>query len=265
VLRTQNAVFSPIMRVHQMHGIPRFPYNFCGGEQGGGGGAFNGAGYSSQEHCTAFHQALDLRYHFIPYVYSLAHQARKYLRPIAVPAVFNYPGWSLHDRDNEHDDWNCGVRSDGGYDPSCHNSSWSSYMFGSQILTADLIVPGGKKFDQRPFDNMTVAAIPPGMWYRLNTSTAVQGNRLVRETVNVTTFPVYVRAGSVLPLNKERVQYSEAQGGTLLVQVYSGADGSFELFEDDGASLDYKGEAAVGINPIVALGKKRLKMIGDLV
>ena len=81
----------------------------------------------------------------------------------------------------------------------------------------------------------------------------------------MTTFPVYVRAGSVLPLNKERVQYSEAQGGTLLVQVYGGADGSFELFEDDGASLDYKGEAAVGINPIVTLGKKRLKMIGDLV
>ena len=46
--------------VHQMHGVPRFPYLWCNGARGGHGA-------SGPEHCLAFRQALDLRYHFIPY------------------------------------------------------------------------------------------------------------------------------------------------------------------------------------------------------
>ena len=246
VRQYQNAVFSPLMRVHQMHGTPRFPYNYCNGKAGSGGGSFNGAGnHSGPEHCVAFHQALRLRYSFIPYVYSLAHHARKYLRPIAVPAVFEFPELRSSPQARS-DEWSCAVRSNGGYDTSCRNSSWHSYMFGSQILVSDVIIPGGKKVDQRPFDNVSVVDLPPGTWYRLGSSQTVHGNRTIRELINVTTHPVFVRQGSVLPLNKQHVQYSEEQGGTLEVQVYAGADGSFELFEDDGATLDYQtSEASV--------------------
>ena len=87
---------------------------------------------------------------------------------------------------------------------------------------------------------------------------------------------MYVRPGAILTLNKEKVQHSGAQGGALEVQVrtlnltsnhaalpqpskrdsqlrdgrrqvYTGADGMFTLFEDDGETLDYKkpGGAAV--------------------
>ena len=51
---------------------------------------------------------------------------------------------------------------------------------------------------------------------------------------------MYVREGAVLTLNKEKVQWSEAQGDKLEVHVYGGADGTFTMFEDDGSTLDYR-------------------------
>eukprot|EP00911_Craspedida_sp_UC1_P001063 UC1_evm1s799 len=75
VRQYQNAVFLPIMRVHQMHGTPRFPF-LWGGSQ----------------HQTAFREALEMRYHFLPHLYSLAHEAHTKLRPIARPASFEFPG-----------------------------------------------------------------------------------------------------------------------------------------------------------------------------
>jgi alpha-glucosidase len=69
VRQYQNAVFMPIMRVHQMHGTPRFPFLW--------GGA---------EHHAAFRDALNMRYAFLPFLYSLAHHAHQYGRPIGHPA-----------------------------------------------------------------------------------------------------------------------------------------------------------------------------------
>mmetsp|Transcript_28013 Transcript_28013/g.83713 ORF Transcript_28013/g.83713 Transcript_28013/m.83713 type:complete len:315 (-) Transcript_28013:13-957(-) len=73
VRQYQNAVFLPIMRVHQMHGTPRFPF-LWGGE----------------EHQVAFREALNTRYHFLPYLYSLAHRAHRTNLPIIAPASYEY-------------------------------------------------------------------------------------------------------------------------------------------------------------------------------
>jgi alpha-glucosidase len=217
VRQYQNAVFSPIMRVHQMHGVPRFPYLWCDGARGG-----NHA--SGPEHCDAFRGALDLRYHFIPYVYSLAHSAHREGKPIARPALFEFPGWT-HPAPADSDVW----------------GTWHTYMFGSHIVTADL----GFKDGAAKTENSSTVALPPGQWYKLNSTTTVKGDAVYTESnLAITDFPVYVREGAVLTLNQAKVQWSEAQGGALEVQVYGGADGSFTMYEDDGATLDYKTSAA---------------------
>ena len=215
----QNAVFSPIMRVHQMHGVPRFPYLWCDGARGDSS--------STPEHCMAFRQALDMRYQFIPYVYSLAHIARDELRPIARPALFEFPGWTHPATDNQ-DVW----------------GTWSTYMFGSHIVTADL---GFRDGAAKQGVNSSSVALPPGTWFKLNSSSTVKGDAVITEdNLALAEFPVYVRPGAILTLNQEKVQWSNAQGGALEVQVYGGADGTFTLYEDDGATLDYKkGGAAV--------------------
>ena len=50
---------------------------------------------------------------------------------------------------------------------------------------------------------------------------------------------VYIREGAILPLQAATIQYSDLIGGLLQVQVYAGADGAFEMVEDDGMTLDY--------------------------
>eukprot|EP01052_Picozoa_sp_SAG31_P006486 SAG31_NODE_299_length_18114_cov_3.533777_5_plen_186_part_00 len=110
-------------------------------------------------------------------------------------------------------------------------------MFGSHIVTADL----GFKDGAAKTANSSTVALPPGEWFKFNTTTTVKGDTVYTESnLAITDFPVYVREGAVLTLNKEKVQWSEAQGDKLEVQVYGGADGTFTMFEDDGSTLDYK-------------------------
>jgi len=76
VRQYQNAIFSPLMRVHgwTRAGPPKFPFNY-------GGAA----------HRAAFRAALELRYHFLPHLYSLAHRAYRE----GVPRSPTTPsGWS---------------------------------------------------------------------------------------------------------------------------------------------------------------------------
>ncbi len=63
-----------------------------------------------------------MRYHFIPYVYSLAHIAHEELRPIARPAIFEFPEWKSSDPEDE-DVW----------------GTWHTYMFGSHIVTGECL------------------------------------------------------------------------------------------------------------------------------
>jgi alpha-glucosidase/alpha-D-xyloside xylohydrolase len=52
--------------------------------------------------------------------------------------------------------------------------------------------------------------------------------------------PLYVRAGAILPLDPVRQYSSEPTDEPTIVRVYSGRDGEFRWYEDDGASLDYQ-------------------------
>lgn len=202
VRQYQNAVFLPIMRTHAMHGVPRFPYYW--------GGA---------EHQAAFRGALQLRYAFIPHIYSLAHFLRATGQPMALPASYIFP-------------------NDPTFPPSVGDAT---YMFSDVLLPADVSTSNG----QDPNENTTHVNIPPGLWYTFNSTQAMTGPQvgLTYTHVPLTQLMLFVRAGAILCLNKAVVQYTDALGGDLVIQVYRGRDGAFTLVEDDGASLDYQQDA----------------------
>ena len=57
--------------------------------------------------------------------------------------------------------------------------------------------------------------------------------------------PLYVRAGSIVPVGPEIQYTAQDTKGDLTLLVFTGADGSFDLYEDDGVSYGYeKGEFA---------------------
>ena len=163
----QTAVTFPIMRVHQMHGVPRFPFLWCGDHAAGGG---------TPEHCTAFRDALNLRYALLPYLYSLAHAQYRTGRPMAHPASYAYPTWADGDQ---------------------------TYMLGGDLLPAD--VDTSKVSSNDGAENMARSRLPPGRWYAFNATKAVDGNQtLVQTDVALTDNVIFVRPGAIIPLQQVR-------------------------------------------------------------
>jgi alpha-D-xyloside xylohydrolase len=72
------------------------------------------------------------------------------------------------------------------------------------------------------------------------TGTSQDGGRRIDAPAPYEALPVYVKAGSIVPMGPE-VQYTaEKPADPLTVWVYTGQDASFELYEDDGVSYEYE-------------------------
>lgn len=219
VRQYQNSVLLPIMRVHAMHGVPRFPFLWCGSHSVGPGG--------TPEHCDAFRQALNTRYALIPFLYSLAHRAHTEQLPIAHPASFEFP-----------EEPSSAVKR-GPTKPE-------QYMVGGVLLPSRNAAISADDTDVD--ENTTITHLPKGGWWKFNFNSTgpaelVDGGRTLVEQVTLAEFPIYVRQGALIPMNSERVDHTGQLGGGLLLHIYSGASGSFTLVEDDGVTEAYKAEA----------------------
>ena len=205
VRQYQNAATLPFMRVHKMHGVPRMPWLW---------------GNSSHE--AAFRAALDLRYQLIPYIYSLAHRAHRTGIPIARPASHAFPAAMLV------------AKAKSGAEP---------YLLGDSIIPCDW-----DRIEKIGNDaNVASVSLPVGndekaplAWYRFGTSKATlgTGNALTMSGLLLKEMPIYVREGSVLPLQhaSDKVQMTSELGNQLDVHIYGGRDASFTMVEDDGAT-----------------------------
>ena len=213
VRQYQSAVFTPIMRCHMMKGTPRFPW-FWGGDA----------------HQIAFQKALEMRYRFLPFLYSLAHAAYRTGKPISHPATFAYPG-------------ECAVPTS----LRCVEAT-KTYMVGGVLVPSDLLGLAHTSIRPPPLENVSRAVLPESSvgWYRWNTSATVKGGQTVKETLKLSEMAVFVAAGAILPLqaNASHVQRTALLGGLLEVQIYGGADGQFVMVEDDGISYDYQHKGA---------------------
>jgi len=149
-----------------------------------------------------------LRYRLLPYIYTLAANAGQRHGTIMRPLVMDFP-----------DDAN--VLSLG-----------EQYMFGPAILVTPVTDYRARQWK---------VYLPEGtQWYDFYSGDRHAGGQHVIADAPLARMPLFVRAGSILPVGPE-VQYSgEAPDAPITLFVYTGADGHFDLYEDDGETYGYK-------------------------
>jgi alpha-D-xyloside xylohydrolase len=89
--------------------------------------------------------------------------------------------------------------------------------------------------------------LPKGGWYDFNTGRYLEGGESFIADAPYESSPVYVRAGSIVPMGPAIEYTAQEQDGSLYIQVYGGKDGSFTLYEDDGLTYAYEKGAYANI------------------
>ena len=140
---------------------------------------------------------LKRRYELLPYIYSNTAEVSFKGSTLMRPLVFDFA------------------------DDSEALSQKHEYMFGRSLLVSPVTEPGVTKWK-------TYLPKSKGGWYDYHTLQHYDGGQTVTTDVDLSYIPVFVRAGSILPLDGDRVM------------VFPGADGSFTLYEDDGTTTDYE-------------------------
>lgn len=109
---------------------------------------------------------------------------------------------------------------------------------------SDLRALAGAK---RELDNTMRTYLPAGAsWYDFWTGARLAGGTTVAKSCPLETFPVYVRAGSIVPMGPADLQYAtERPDAPYTLRIYPGADATFTLYEDDNETYAYeRGERA---------------------
>jgi alpha-D-xyloside xylohydrolase len=99
---------------------------------------------------------------------------------------------------------------------------------------------------QRSLDQRQVTLLPAGCdWFDFWTGQRHAGGRSVERDYALDEFPLFVRAGSILPLGPVVEHTGQRPDAPWEIRIYPGADGSFTLYEDDGETYRYEhGERA---------------------
>jgi hypothetical protein len=160
-------------------------------------------------------EAVDLRYQLMPYIYTAVRQAYDTGVSICRPLYYEWP------EENE------AYRQEG------------EYMFGDQILVSPVVTEAetdGKTFHK--------TWLPEGQWFDMCRNQLVEGQQTLSDWYGQNEIPYFVKAGTVIPCNP-KVMNLKSRPAQLLLKVIPGANGSFELYEDEGDTQAYaEGEYA---------------------
>jgi alpha-D-xyloside xylohydrolase len=105
------------------------------------------------------------------------------------------------------------------------------FLFGPAILVNPVTEPGA---------TTRHLYLPNAKWYDFWTGAVLQGGRALDAPSPIDRMPLYVRAGSILPLGPD-VQYAaEKSADPIEIRVYRGANGAFTLYEDENDTYDYE-------------------------
>jgi alpha-D-xyloside xylohydrolase len=111
------------------------------------------------------------------------------------------------------------------------------FLFGKAFLVAPVY-----KHKAR----MRAVYLPAGAdWYDFTSGAKTAGGQSIEVSAPLNRMPLYVRAGSIVPLGPEVQNTAEKSAAPITLLVFTGADGSFDYYEDDGVSYGYeRGEFA---------------------
>lgn len=151
---------------------------------------------------------LELRYRLMPYIYSAAADAHYESAPIMRGFALDFP---TDARGKDVKD---------------------AYMFGKSILVAPVT-----KYQA----TSRSVYFPAGTnWYNAYTGASVKGGQTQTVAAPLDQLPLFVRAGAILPMGPVMQYVDEKPDAPLTINVYTGADGRYSLYEDDGVSNGYE-------------------------
>ena len=222
----QFALFCPVFRSHGAD-APREIWNF---------------GKKGEPVYDAIEKQIRLRYRLLPYLYSMAWQVTNnndsYMRPLFSDFATDKHVWDITDE----------------------------FMFGHNILAAPIVDPLYTEEKVIREDAMTgwdrknvgeenarygvpdwnasktvYKYLPKGAtWYDFWTDQSFKGGQTMPIQSSFDRVPMFVRAGSILPLGPEMQYVGEKSWKNLELRVYPGANGAFSLYEDEGDNYNYE-------------------------
>jgi alpha-D-xyloside xylohydrolase len=148
-----------------------------------------------------------LRYRLLPYIYSLAwmttHASYTPMRALVMDFRTDMRAANVADQ----------------------------FMYGPALLVNPVTEPAV---------SMRRVYLPEAKWYDFWSGTSVDGPQTVEAAAPLDRLPLYVRAGSILPLGPEVEWATEKPADPIELRIYRGADGDFTLYEDENDNYDYE-------------------------
>lgn len=165
-----------------------------------------GHGEIAEEICKNF---ISLRYKFLPHIYTMAYENHTAGMPLARPLFFEYP-------DDEY----------------LTNYS-DAYMWGVSILVSPVVVEGQTSKD---------IYLPEGEWVYFYNDVVFQGKQTVNIETSLDRLPLFIKRGSIIPMQPVMNFSDEFPVDTLMLAIYPSPEysSSYSLYEDDGISLEYQ-------------------------
>lgn len=202
----QYGTFLPVMRSHGTD-TPREPWQF--GEEG-------------SVYYDTIVRYIRLRYRLLPYFYSLAYRVWKEDAMSMRSLVFDYSA----------DEKAAGVEDE--------------YLFGD-FLVCPVTFPMEYGPESTPLGLAKERSVylPQGDdWYDYETKAYQEGGREFRAAAPVEKMPLYIKAGSILPVDNRLTQdlYHEQRPEEAELEIYAGKDGSFLCYFDSGNGYGYLGD-----------------------
>jgi alpha-D-xyloside xylohydrolase len=110
----------------------------------------------------------------------------------------------------------------------------NEYMFGSSILVNPVTDKGVTAW-------RTYLPKQETGWYDFWTGKWYAGDQWVDVAVNIEKMPIFIKAGSILPMGQDKQSVVEKkEGEPITLTIYPGADATFTLYEDEGDNYNYE-------------------------
>ena len=157
-----------------------------------------------------------LRYSLLPYMYSNAFRLYRDHRPIMKALVMDYP-----------------------QDENVYQIS-DQYMFGPSMMVCPVTTKGALS---RP------VYFPGGVWYDFWTGEKIEGRQYKSFLTPPDMMPIFIKAGAIIPMQESMQYVGEKKVNCVRLLVCPEENSTYDLYEDDGVSVDYK-EGAYAISSI---------------
>ena len=171
----------------------------------------------------------DLRYRMLPYIYSLAWKTTSESYTPMRPLVM---------------DFRTDVRA---------QNIGDQFMFGPAFLVSPVTEPTATS---------RTVYLPDAKWYDFWNGTSQGGGRMISAIAPLDRLPLYVRAGSILPLGPTMEWSTQKAEDPIELRIYRGADGDFTLYEDENDTYNYE-KGAYATIPMHWDDAKQTLTIGD--